>query len=58
MTQREKGIIRAYYATTYHRLRFRADGSVEAQQAPGSPWGRLYTADEAERHITAVEKKP
>lgn len=54
MTRREKNIIRAHYADCYHALRFRADGSVEAQQAPGAPWGLLYSADDAQRHLDTV----
>lgn len=53
MTRREQRIIRAHYAH-YHALRFRANGSVEAQQAPGAPWGFLYSADDAQRHLDTV----
>lgn len=57
LTRRHKALIRAHWS--HYKLRFRADGSVEAQDSRGAPWARLYTARDAERHIEAIgARKP
>ena len=53
MTRKDKQLIRAHYP--WMRLRFRADGTVEAQKARGGPWGTLYTARDAARHLEAAK---
>ena len=55
MTKKEKAIIRSHYSY-FHAIRFRADGSVEAQQRPGAPFGLLYSVVDARRHIEALRK--
>ena len=55
MTRSEKDSIRRHYH--YLELRFRADGSVEARSRVNHPWGLLYTASDAERHIEAQSKR-
>lgn len=55
MTRKEKAGMRAWYA--YQQLRFRADGSVEARPGLGHPWGLLYSREDAERHIKAVDQR-
>lgn len=52
LTRRHKALIRAHWS--HYKLRFRTDGSVEAQRSRGAPWARLYTARDAERHIEAI----
>ena len=38
----------------YLRLRFRANGTVEAQRGHGDPWGILYDAPALARHLTHI----
>jgi hypothetical protein len=51
-TAKQKTAIRRHYP--HYRLKFRADGSVEAQQRPGSPYGLLYTPQQATAHLRAA----
>lgn len=51
-TQKQRDAIRRHYWPWL--LRFLADGRVEARQRVGSPWGRLYSADELRRHLESL----
>lgn len=51
MTRREKAAIRRYWS--HLRLRFRRDGTVEAQKRPGGAWGILYYPADTARHLEA-----
>ena len=55
LTRKQQQIIRSHYG--WWRLRFARNGDVWAQQRPGAAWGWLYTAEEARKHIEAVESK-
>lgn len=50
-TVKQKQHIRGQYP--YWKLRFRKDGTIEAQRHPGGAWGRLYTPEDAKRHLKA-----
>lgn len=55
ITPAEKAAIRQYWS--YYRLRFRADGTVEAQQHLGGPWGVLYTPEATQAHVKDLRKQ-
>lgn len=52
LTRDEKNAIRRHWF--YYRLRFLADGSVDAQQGAGRAWGALYSASDAIGHLKAI----
>lgn len=50
-TKKQRESIRGHW---FHwRLRFRRDGTVEAQKAAGCGWGVLYTPAQAKSHLAA-----
>ena len=52
-TKKQKDIIRRHWAD--RKLKFMADGSVMAKKGPDSPFGLLYTPEQAESHLKAVD---
>lgn len=51
ITNKEKSVIRAYYAGQYYKTRFLPDGTLEAKQSSDSAWGILYTPYYTEQHV-------
>lgn len=54
ITDHQKHAIRLHYAYLF-RLRFHANGMVDAQQVKDGPYGLLYTPAMTERHLKAME---
>jgi hypothetical protein len=50
---KQKDAIRSHYPTM--KLRFKADGTVEAQKRPGGARGVLYTPAQTMSHLAALE---
>jgi len=57
LTQKEKAVLRAYWKPTYPKLRFRADGALEAKQSLDGCWGVLETARKAKESAAYLIKK-
>lgn len=53
LSPKEKTAIRAHYP--HWKLRFLDNGIVLGQKTKGSPFGVLYTAEQAEQHIQAIK---
>jgi hypothetical protein len=53
ITTKQKTAIRAHYA--HLRLRFKTDGTVEAQKGEGRAWGILYTPERTAAHLKALD---
>ena len=55
ITNKEKSEIRRYYAGQY-KLRFKPDGTIEAQKERGGSWGILYTPWYTEQHLNYIRE--
>lgn len=54
LTRIQKDAIRAYYRH-YYKLRFRKDGTVEAQKFAGEAYGILYSPADTKRHLETMD---
>lgn len=54
MTRTERDILRAYWRSIYHRVRVRANGTVECQERAGGSWGVVERPDSARRSAAVL----